>query len=53
MVPLESGAQYDTEAQLLTVALMTTCAVDLPGKPDRVLSLDREKFLQALRKNDK
>ncbi|KAL5269424.1 hypothetical protein ACHWQZ_G003040 [Mnemiopsis leidyi] len=53
VVPLESGAQYDTEAQLLTVALMTTCAVDLPGKPDRVLSLDREKFLQALRDNDK
>jgi len=53
VIPLESGAQYDTDAQLLTVALMTTCAVDLPGKPERVISLDREKFLQNLKANDK
>ena len=25
VVPMKSGAQYDTENQLLTVALMTTC----------------------------
>ena len=53
VIPLESGAQYDTTAQLLTVALMTTSASDLPGKPDRVVALDREKFLQNLRKDER
>jgi len=52
VVPMESGAQYDTEVQLLTVALMTTCAVELPSKPDRVISLDRERFLRDLNNND-
>ena len=48
VVPMKSGSQYDTENQLLTVALMTTSGENEAGK-GRVITLDTKEWIEGLR----